>query len=212
MEKAMSTSAWFAKLNVLPEAACRCGHSAHVHHYGKDCTALVDESRMTYCKCSSFREATKNQIEGEEMNKKTRKPKGEGRKPTLAAFVDSPFKIYMNHDGKEREAQVLSSGIIRLGEKEFTSPSSAAQAILGKNAKGKPLQADGWRAWRFNKDGERVELNVLRGAKSPLKAIAPKREKKAKTNGSKPKRVRKPRARKTVETAATQAAEAGAAA
>lgn len=143
--------------------------------------------------------------------KKVRKPKGEGRTPTLKPYVDSPFKIYMNHDGKEREAQVLSGGLIRLGEKEFTSPSSAAQAILGKNAKGKPLQADGWRAWRFNKNGERVELNVLRGKDSPLKAAAPKKPRKAKsTNGAaKSKRIRKPRAKRVnaeVETA--QSAEA----
>lgn len=177
------------------DMACRCGHAQEKHHHAKSCTAIIDEVKLKYCPCSEFREAKSEQEIDMSKEKKQRKPKGEGRTPTLAAYVDSPFKIYMNHDGKEREAQVLSSGIIRLGEKEFTSPSSAAQAILGKNAKGKPLQADGWRVWRFNKNGERVELNVLRGKDSPLKALeAPKRAKS--TNGAAPKKARKRRAKK----------------
>lgn len=133
------------------------------------------------------------------MAKKERKTKKSGdRKPTLAPYVDSPFKIYMTTGGKEYDAQVLSSGIIKIGEKEFTSPSSAGQSILGKNAKGKQLQVDGWKCWRFNKDGKRVELNVLRGVKSPLKAVEPKPKKAAKQKSAKPaaafkpKRVRKP--------------------
>jgi len=144
--------------------------------------------------------------------KKEKKPKGEGRKPTLAPFVDSPFKIYMNSGGKEHEAQVLSTGVIRMGEKEFTSPSSAAQKILGNNAKGKPLQADGWKVWRYNKDGERVELNVLRGHASPLKAVEkapakPKAAKKAKSaaNGA-PKAAKRARKAATKLVRATEAA------
>lgn len=144
------------------------------------------------------------------MSKKTRKPKGEGRKPTLAPFVDAPFKVYMTCNGKERDAMVLSSGIIKYKEKEFTSPSGFANAVIKElGAKGR---ADGWKSVYFNKDGERVMLNTLRGGKSPLKLEAPKRKKKAKANGApKPKRIRKPRAAKSrtqpVETA-TQAAEA----
>lgn len=111
--------------------------------------------------------------------KKVRKPKGEGRKPTLAPFVDSPFKVYMTCDGKEREAMVLSSGIIKYKEKEFTSPSGFANAVIKElGAKGR---ADGWKSVRFNKNGERVPLDAIRG-KSPL---------------AKPKRIRKPRAKKS---------------
>ena len=148
--------------------------------------------------------------------KKIRKPKGEGRVPTLKPYVDAPFKIYMTTGGKEYDGTVLSSGLIKIDEKEFTSPSSAGSYILGKDEKGKPRQVDGWKSWTFNKDGSRVMLNTLRGGKSPLKLEAPKREKKAKSksNGAtKPKRVRKPRAaRKPIITklAETQAS-AGAA-
>lgn len=146
--------------------------------------------------------------------KKQHKPKGEGRTPTLAAFVDSPFKVYMTCDGKEREAMVLSSGIIKYKEKEFTSPSGFANAVIKElGAKGR---ADGWKSVYFNKDGSRVMLNTLRGGKSPLKLEAPKREKKAKANGATKKRIRKPRASRprpaaaeTVsQTAAAQSADA----
>jgi hypothetical protein len=84
-------------------------------------------------------------------------------------------------------------------EKEFTSPSSAGSYILGKDDKGKPRQVDGWKSWTFNKDGERVPLDTLRGAKSPLKAAPekPKRERKAKAaNPTTAKTPRKPRAKK----------------
>jgi hypothetical protein len=124
--------------------------------------------------------------------KKARK-KSEGRTPTLAPYVDTigGKTIYMNSGGKEYIANVLSSGVIRMDDKDYTSPSSAAGAILGKNKKGKQLQTDGWRVWRFNKDGERVELNELRGKSSPLKAVA-----KAKRKPKAVKKARKPRASK----------------
>lgn len=98
----MAANAWLAKLNVSPEDACRCGHNAHVHYHGKDCTALVDESKMTYCKCSEFRAATGSQTSNqgeEEMVKKARKPKGEGRKSNLLYFVDKE-KLEKFEDGK----------------------------------------------------------------------------------------------------------------
>jgi len=135
--------------------------------------------------------------------KKVRKSKGEGRKPTLAPFVDHPFPIYMNCDGKEREAMVLSSGIIKYKEKEFTSPSGFANAVIKElGAKGR---ADGWKSVYFNKDGERVMLNVLRGKESPLKIETP--------NADKPQRKRAPRkAKKRNSAKATSAKNNSAAA
>lgn len=129
------------------------------------------------------------------MAKKEKVKKSEGRKPTLAPYVDSPFKIYMKTGGKEYDAMVLSSGMIKLDEKEFTSPSSAGQYLLGKNDKGKPLQVDGWKSWKFNKDGERVPLDVLRGSKSPLEKteVKPRKAKAVKAASDKPKKARKPR-------------------
>jgi hypothetical protein len=138
------------------------------------CTA--QDEGFKFCKCEEFHEVKSEQeiIMAKEKAARVKKPKGEGRTPTLAPYADTigGKTIYMNHGGKEYDATVLSSGVIRFRDKDYTSPSSAGQAVLGKNAKGKPLQVDGWRAWRFNKDGERVELNVLRGKDSPLKAVA----------------------------------------
>ena len=128
--------------------------------------------------------------------KKQRKPKSEGRKPSLAPFVDSSFTIYMTTDKKEYKGVVLSSGVIKIDEKEFTSPSSAGSYILGKDDKGKPKQVDGWKSWTFNKDGERVALNALRGAKSPLKLTEAKPKKPRAAKPAKAKAARKPRAKK----------------
>lgn len=145
--------------------------------------------------------------------KKARKPKSEGRKPTLAPYVDAPFKVYVTFDGKERDAMVLSTGIIRYKEKDFTSPSGFANAVIKEvGAKGR---ADGWKVVYFNKDGERVMLNTLRGSKSPLKIeeAKPKREKKASSGSAKPHRARKPRRAVTSTNGSTQtAAQEGAAA
>jgi hypothetical protein len=173
---------------------CRCGHEDATHHHGHSCTAIVDEVKLKYCKCEEFRES-KSEGENEmpkEKAARVKKPKSEGRKPTLAGLVDSPLVIFMTTGKKEYKGTVLSSGVIKIDEKEFTSPSSAASYILGKDDKGKPKQADGWKCWSFNKDGERVVLDTLRGAKSPLKAVAPK-PKKVKAA---PKKARTPRAAK----------------
>ncbi len=147
--------------------------------------------------------------------KQKKERKAKGRTPTLAPYVDSPFKIYMTTGGKEYDAQVLSSGIIKIGEKEFTSPSSAGQHILGKNDKGKPLQVDGWKCWRFNKKtgentSERVELNVLRGAKSPLKVVEPKpkTEKAAKPRKAKPRKAKAAKANGAAKLKADKAPKA----
>jgi len=195
----MAANRWMLDAAISPESACRCGHNAHVHAHGKSCTAFVDESKMKYCKCEEFREASGSQIQtqGDDMAKKekSQRKKSEGRQPRLAGLVDSPLVIFMTTGGKEYKGTVLTSGMIKVDEKEFTSPSSAGSYILGNDKKGKPRQVDGWKSWTFNKDGERVALDTLRGSKSPLKVeeAKPKREKKAKSANSSPK-PRKPRA------------------
>jgi hypothetical protein len=188
--EAMSAYAWLSKLNISPDAVCRCGHIASQHLHGKSCGAEIENFK--FCKCEEFHEV-KIQNQGDEMSKekKVKKTKGEGRKPTLAPYVDSPFKVYMNVDGKERDAQVLSTGIIKYKEKEFTSPSSLATFIM-KEA-GQKGRADGWKVLSFNKDDKRVPLNVLRGAKSPLKAAEPKAKKERKPKAPKPPKAEKPK-------------------
>lgn len=107
----------------------------------------------------------------------------------LAGFVDSPFRVYLVMGKKEREASVLSSGLIRFKEEEFKSPCAAATAMAKDMDEKWVLNA--WTALKYNKDGERVALDTIRGSKSPLKAApAPKAKKVAKAKTAK-KRVRK---------------------
>jgi len=161
---------------------------------------------MQYCKCEGFKEALGSQIQtqGEEMTKPkaSSKQKSEGRTPTLAPFVKEGFNIFAGRDGKY-EARVRADGIIVFRDKEYTSPSSAGSKALGNDDKGKPRQVDGWKFWRFKKNGEEVELNVLRGSKSPLAAsdAAPRKLKAAKKRAP-----HKPRAASPVPATQTTAA------
>ena len=189
---------------------CRCSHPEELHGFGRHpktkqrvrmaCTAQ-DES-FHFCKCEEFHEA-KSEEEVVMATKKAARKKSEGRVPTLAPYADTigGKTIYMNHDGKEHTATVLSSGVIRMDEKDYTSPSSAGSAILGKDKKGKPRQIDGWKSWYFNKDGDRVMLNTLRGSKSPLSIEAPKPRKAKSANGA----ARKTRKRASGSSAAKAA-------
>jgi hypothetical protein len=161
-----------------PMILCKCGHAARFHLHLKDCGAIQDECKLKFCTCVEFRPQSITTGEDEDMAKKkgeskkvrVAKPKVEGgRKPTLAPFVDNPFKIYGTYKEKEYEAQVLSSGVIMFEDKPYASPSAAGRAVMGE-FKGKPLQVDGWKFWKYNEDGKRVPLDTLRGAKSPLKA------------------------------------------
>lgn len=189
---------------------CRCGHEKDKHHHNKSCIALIDEVKFRYCKCSEFREAMGSQIQnqGDEMSKekKAKKLKSEGRKPTLAPYVDAPLKVYVTFDGKERDAMVLSTGIIRYKERDFTSPSGFANAVIKEvGAKGR---ADGWKVVQYNKDGKRVPLDTLRGAKSPLTLAEPGERKPKKPNGS----SKRKRAKKATPAAAPHRREAESAA
>lgn len=123
---------------------------------------------------------------------RTKKLKGEGRTPRLAPFVDEGFNITASGGGKEFEARVRKDGMIVFKDKEYFSPSAAAKAALPERS------IDGWGFWMLkNAKGERVALDALRGAKSPLKTVEakPKKERKAKvakpSGSAKPKRVRR---------------------
>jgi Restriction Enzyme Adenine Methylase Associated len=138
---------------------------------------------------------------GESTMAKKAVAKKEGRKPALAAFVDSSFKIYLNHGGKEYEATVLSSGVIRYKDKDYASPSTVGTLICGQ-------EVNGWRAWSYKKGDEYVALDTLRGKASPLKPpkagkaprakAAPKKAAKPPKAGKAVKRVRKPKPEQVV--------------
>jgi hypothetical protein len=175
-----------------------CGHDKKYHRKQLDSRKqisypCVHAIGFHFCECKNYKASSAQAQQGDEMSKKgngtpkAKKQKSEGRKPTLAPFVDGPFKIYANTDGKEYEAMVLSSGIIKMEEKEYTSPSSAGSVLLGKDKKGKPKQVDGWSFWKFNKNGERVPLDALRGSKSPLTVHEPKENKPRKVRAKKVK-------------------------
>ncbi len=190
---------------------CRCGHPEELHAYGRNRDkqrvrmSCTHQDGFKFCGCNEYHEV-KSELEevmAKEKAARVKKPKSEGRTPRLAGLVDSPLTIYMTTGGKEYKGTVLTSGIIKVDEKEFTSPSSAGSYILGNDKKGKPRQVDGWKSWTFNKDGERVMLNTLRGGKSPLKTETPKRDnaakrtRKAVDGASKTRRTpKKPRTRK----------------
>ena len=123
--------------------------------------------------------------------------------PKLAAFVDHSFPIYLTMGEKEREARVLTSGMISFKEKEYASPCAAATAMA--KDMGEKWTLNAWTALKFNKDGERVALNVVRGAKSPLKVAAPKPKAASK---AKAKKEAKPKAAKRAKKVAQQAASA----
>jgi hypothetical protein len=147
------------------------------------------------------------QHKGESNMAKAKKAvaKKEGRKPSLAGFVEKAFSIFLNHGGKEYEAKVLASGMIEYRGKEYTSPSTVGTLIC-------EAEVNGWRSWFFKKDGELVMLDTLRGKNSPLKPVAPPKGKKAKPaakKAAKPKKVAgkaKPRKAKAekVEAPATE--------
>lgn len=85
------------------------------------------------------------------------KSQGEGRKPTLAPFIDGGFTITAEYKGKTFEAKVNADGTIEFDGETYTSPSSAGKAAIKKSV-------DGWTFWK--KGGE--PLDELRGKKSPL--------------------------------------------
>jgi hypothetical protein len=178
-------------MTLTGELCANCGHDRKYHRKQLDsCKQIsypcVHAIGFQFCECKNYKPS-----KGDEMSKKNgtkaAKRVTKGRKPTLAPFVDGPFKIYANTDGKEYEAMVLSSGIIKMEEKEYTSPSSAGSVLLGKDKKGKPKQVDGWSFWKFNKNGERVPLDVLRGSKSLLNIHEPKEKKPRKVRAKKVK-------------------------
>lgn len=194
---------------------CECGHDLTYHRnekdrHGKPRLVCVHFEGFTPCTCKNFKESSNSQtkLEGTMAKEKKVKAKSEGRKPTLAPYLNGaaapagPFKLYGKYKGKEYEAQVLSSGIIKMDDVEYTSPSSAACA-LRSNKGGKKSLIDGWNFWKYNKDGERVPLDAIRGAKSPL-AIGGdgklKKVKIAKVKAEKLKKVRKPRKSKVADT------------
>ncbi len=86
--------------------------------------------------------------------KKEAKKKSNSKHPnSLVGLVPLKATLYRTYKGKEYKAILTSKGIIKLGNKKYTSPSGAARAIVKR-------AANGWKFW-FIKDrsGEWVKLS-----------------------------------------------------
>jgi hypothetical protein len=67
-----------------------------------------------------------------------------------------PLPLRLRHKDQIHEAVLTEACSIRIGEKEFSTPSGAAKAIIGKSV-------NGWRAWEYrDKEGRWYQLNRLR--------------------------------------------------
>lgn len=90
----------------------------------------------------------------------TRRGRENRRRAILADYVEKRFPIRLTYKGKCYKATVRADGRIAFAGRLFTSPSSAAGAIV-KGA------ADGWWAWRYKRSsGEWVRLDELRRSKT----------------------------------------------
>lgn len=130
------------------------------------------------------------------MNKETK-----GRTPKLEGLVEEATSIFAKFHGKEIEATVYKSGVVKFDGEEYTSPSKAGSVAAGG------MSVNGWTFWRVKVDGQLLPLDVLRGDK--VKAM---REPKAKAapKAKKPKAAKKPRKPKKLATPAVNEAEAAA--
>jgi len=91
-------------------------------------------------------------------DRRTSKNKGNSKHPdTLVGLVKNKAMLYRAYKGKEYKAILTGKGIIKLGNKRFTSPSGAAKAVVGR-------AANGWLFWYIkNASGEWVRLGEYRG-------------------------------------------------
>ncbi len=88
--------------------------------------------------------------------KTTRKSKVTGRKPVLAPYITSGFKIRCTYKGKTHRAFVRKDGTIRYKGKIHNSPSGAARAILKRSC-------GSWSFWKYERSpGDWVKLRELK--------------------------------------------------
>jgi hypothetical protein len=79
-----------------------------------------------------------------------------GRKTSLKGLFSTNKKLVMYYKGNEYKAQLLKSGILKMGRKHFTSLSGAAVDIAGH-------ARDGWTNWMFRDiDGKLKYMDELR--------------------------------------------------
>lgn len=151
-----------AALCTTPECGHKRTYHGELHHLGPCAADAVKGKFGKFCKCKKFH-AVDGQIKQEEVMAKEKKarvkkaPKvKEGRKPKLAGMFTEATEIFATFKGKELSASVHADGVIVFKDKDYTSPSDAAKAATGGSV-------NGWRFWKFRRDGQDVWLDVLRG-------------------------------------------------
>jgi Restriction Enzyme Adenine Methylase Associated len=165
---------------------CTCGHDKKYHRKEVDSHKRVSlpcvhfDQNFTQCKCKNYKPTSAIAQQGDEMSKKNGTKAKEPKGPRLAGVFDEATSIFGRSKGKEIEARVYASGVIVIGEKEFNSPSAAANAATKQSR-------DGWLFWHVKKNGDMISLAQLTGRK--IKMPKPKAE-------AKPKKAHKPRVRK----------------
>lgn len=82
------------------------------------------------------------------------KKKIEAISRNIEGLVSNRTQIYRSYKGKEHKAYLYPDGTIRLGNASYTSPSGAAQSVVGRGA------VNGWHFW-YIKDsvGDWVRLS-----------------------------------------------------
>lgn len=100
----------------------------------------------------------------------------------LAGAFEEAISIFGYSKGKEIEARVYVDGRIVVNDKEYTSPSAAANAVTGQSR-------DGWLFWKFKRDGAMHFLAELHETKSRERKAAPK------AKATKPRKAKKAKAK-----------------
>jgi hypothetical protein len=76
--------------------------------------------------------------------------------PALAGLVQKPMPLRGMHKKQVFKARARKNGTVKVGSRVFTSPSSAASHVLGR-------QANGWWFWKYQRaPGVWVRLNELK--------------------------------------------------
>jgi hypothetical protein len=88
---------------------------------------------------------------------KTRAPRA-GRPPAMAKYVSRRIDLRGRHRGKIVKARILKNGVIKVGSREYTSPSLAARAACNTKQ-----AVNGWMFWTYERaPGDWVRLAELR--------------------------------------------------
>lgn len=92
----------------------------------------------------------------EEIDSQSLTELAKGRKPVLARYFPNGAQLRFWYKGKVFKARVKKSGVIKFGNKLYTSPTRASDAAAHN-------LTNGWRSWKYERaPGDWVSLDHLR--------------------------------------------------